>query len=154
VLDPAIAGDMLYLAELEEGISASSAGALMIRPGLWPLPRTTAWQGITITIMKKKIAQFLFTDRKQLEDKPLSRMIPVVIKSRDGRTWSAFILCLKIAILTETEGQSNPFPLCFLVHGGPWSRDYWGLEMHQWSVNRGYAVLAVNFRGSTGFGRV
>ena len=40
------------------------------------------------------------------------------------------------------------------VHGGPWGRDRWGLDpMHQLLANRGYAVLSVNFRGSTGFGK-
>ena len=40
------------------------------------------------------------------------------------------------------------------VHGGPWARDGWGLNpYHQWLANRGYAVLSVNYRGSTGFGK-
>jgi len=40
------------------------------------------------------------------------------------------------------------------VHGGPWGRDFWGLNtLHQWLANRGYAVLSVNFRASTGFGK-
>jgi dipeptidyl aminopeptidase/acylaminoacyl peptidase len=40
------------------------------------------------------------------------------------------------------------------VHGGPWWRDFWGFDpVHQWLANRGYAVLSVNFRGSTGFGK-
>ena len=40
------------------------------------------------------------------------------------------------------------------VHGGPWDRDEWGYNsVHQWLANRGYAVLSVNFRGSTGFGK-
>jgi dipeptidyl aminopeptidase/acylaminoacyl peptidase len=44
--------------------------------------------------------------------------------------------------------------MVLLVHGGPWGRDSWGLNgMHQWLANRGYAVLSVNFRGSTGFGK-
>jgi dipeptidyl aminopeptidase/acylaminoacyl peptidase len=44
--------------------------------------------------------------------------------------------------------------MVLLVHGGPYSRDSWGLDnLHQWLANRGYAVLAVNFRGSTGFGK-
>jgi dipeptidyl aminopeptidase/acylaminoacyl peptidase len=39
-------------------------------------------------------------------------------------------------------------------HGGPWHRDFWGYNpWHQWLANRGYAVLAVNFRASTGFGK-
>jgi dipeptidyl aminopeptidase/acylaminoacyl peptidase len=41
-----------------------------------------------------------------------------------------------------------------LVHGGPWARDGYGFNRaHQWLANRGYAVLSVNFRGSTGFGK-
>jgi dipeptidyl aminopeptidase/acylaminoacyl peptidase len=48
----------------------------------------------------------------------------------------------------------HPVPLVLLVHGGPWARDEWGYDAeHQWLANRGYAVLSVNFRGSTGFGK-
>jgi len=40
------------------------------------------------------------------------------------------------------------------VHGGPWARDAWGYDPQgQWLANRGYAVVQVNFRGSTGFGK-
>ncbi len=40
------------------------------------------------------------------------------------------------------------------VHGGPWARDSYGFNAeHQWLANRGYAVLSVNYRGSTGFGK-
>ncbi|MFB6374037.1 MAG: alpha/beta hydrolase family protein, partial [Bradymonadaceae bacterium] len=47
-----------------------------------------------------------------------------------------------------------PLPLVINVHGGPWARDTWGYNpTHQWLANRGYAVLSVNFRGSTGFGK-
>jgi dipeptidyl aminopeptidase/acylaminoacyl peptidase len=44
--------------------------------------------------------------------------------------------------------------MVLFVHGGPWARDTWGLSpTHQWLASRGYAVLSVNFRGSTGFGK-
>jgi dipeptidyl aminopeptidase/acylaminoacyl peptidase len=44
--------------------------------------------------------------------------------------------------------------MVLLVHGGPWGRDGYGYNSyHQWLANRGYAVLSVNFRGSTGFGK-
>jgi dipeptidyl aminopeptidase/acylaminoacyl peptidase len=47
-----------------------------------------------------------------------------------------------------------PLPMVLLVHGGPWARDGWGFNaLHQLLANRGYAVLSVNFRGSTGFGK-
>ena len=45
-------------------------------------------------------------------------------------------------------------PLVLLVHGGPWGRDNYGYNpYHQWLANRGYAVLSVNYRASTGFGK-
>ena len=44
--------------------------------------------------------------------------------------------------------------MVLLVHGGPWGRDGYGYNgSHQWLANRGYAVLSVNFRASTGFGK-
>jgi dipeptidyl aminopeptidase/acylaminoacyl peptidase len=44
--------------------------------------------------------------------------------------------------------------LVLLVHGGPWGRDSWGYRSTtQWLASRGYAVLSVNYRGSTGFGK-
>ncbi|HLO40120.1 MAG TPA: alpha/beta fold hydrolase, partial [Phycisphaerales bacterium] len=48
----------------------------------------------------------------------------------------------------------KPVPMVLFVHGGPWARDSWGYNPYaQWLSNRGYAVLQVNFRGSTGFGK-
>jgi dipeptidyl aminopeptidase/acylaminoacyl peptidase len=45
-------------------------------------------------------------------------------------------------------------PLVMLVHGGPWGRDVYGYSgTVQWLANRGYGVLQVNFRASTGFGK-
>jgi dipeptidyl aminopeptidase/acylaminoacyl peptidase len=44
--------------------------------------------------------------------------------------------------------------MVLLIHGGPYARDQWGFNStHQWLANRGYAVLSVNYRGSTGFGK-
>ena len=44
--------------------------------------------------------------------------------------------------------------MVLFVHGGPWGRDHWRLDPYvQWLANRGYAVLQVNFRASTGYGR-
>jgi len=41
-----------------------------------------------------------------------------------------------------------------VIHGGPYARDIWGFNAtHQWLTNRGYTVLSVNYRGSTGFGK-
>jgi dipeptidyl aminopeptidase/acylaminoacyl peptidase len=50
--------------------------------------------------------------------------------------------------------SGKPLPLVLFVHGGPHARDSWGFNgTMQWLANRGYAVLQVNYRGSTGFGK-
>ncbi|MEM7790297.1 MAG: alpha/beta fold hydrolase [Verrucomicrobiota bacterium] len=48
--------------------------------------------------------------------------------------------------------ESGPYPLIALPHGGPWARDVWGYDSEvQFLANRGYAVLQLNFRGSSGY---
>ncbi|MGW3864197.1 alpha/beta hydrolase family protein [Streptomyces sp. NPDC005047] len=50
--------------------------------------------------------------------------------------------------------EPHRLPLVLLVHGGPWDRDSWGFNpLVQLLANRGYAVLQVNFRSSTGYGK-
>jgi dipeptidyl aminopeptidase/acylaminoacyl peptidase len=52
------------------------------------------------------------------------------------------------------DAEPRALPMVLYVHGGPWYRDRWGYEpIVQWLANRGYAVLQVNFRGSTGYGK-
>ncbi|MBX7168313.1 MAG: S9 family peptidase [Pirellulales bacterium] len=99
-------------------------------------------------------ATFLFTNRKDLEGLPLVKMHPVVIKARDGLDLVSY---LSLPKHTDPDGDGRPqaaLPMVLLVHGGPWSRDDWGFSsLEQLLANRGYAVLSVNFRGSTGFGK-
>ncbi len=97
-------------------------------------------------------ATFLFTGQPQLEQYTLARMYPVEIRSRDGLTLMSY---LSLPPWLDKGGRpERPLPLVLFVHGGPWWRDYWGLNpWHQWLANRGYAVLSVNFRSSTGFGK-
>jgi dipeptidyl aminopeptidase/acylaminoacyl peptidase len=99
-------------------------------------------------------ARFLFTNRTALEGLPLAKMNPVVIESRDGLELVSY-LTLPAGLAPEgPAAPSRPLPLVLFVHGGPWARDSWGFHpYHQWLANRGYAVLSVNFRGSTGFGK-
>lgn len=98
--------------------------------------------------------QFLFTNRKDLEGLKLARMYPQVIKSRDGLNLVSY---LSLPLSSDMDGNGKPekpLPTVLLVHGGPWGRSEWGYDPnHQWLTNRGYAVLDVNFRGSTGFGK-
>jgi dipeptidyl aminopeptidase/acylaminoacyl peptidase len=89
----------------------------------------------------------LFAARPELEKYKLAPMKPVVIKSRDGLEL--------VSYLTLPAGiEPKKLPLVLMVHGGPWARDSWGFDAQgQWLANRGYAVLSVNYRGSTGFGK-
>ena len=102
----------------------------------------------------KKKGALLFSSRPDLEGKPLARMHPVVIKARDGLSLVSY-LTLPLAADANDDGKADrPTPAVLLVHGGPWARDVWGFgALHQLLANRGYAVLSVNFRGSTGFGK-
>ncbi len=103
---------------------------------------------------KDKKADFLFTNRKDLEGLPLTKMHPVEIKSRDGLTLVSYLTLPKNSDPDGDGKPSEPLPLILNVHGGPWARDSWGYDAEaQWLANRGYAVLSVNFRGSTGFGK-
>lgn len=93
-------------------------------------------------------AKFLFSGRKEIEKYDLSPMEPVIIKSRDGLKLVSYLTLPKKSALNEKS------PLVLFVHGGPHVRDSWGINpVHQWLADRGYAVLSVNYRGSTGFGK-
>ena len=102
----------------------------------------------------EETAHFLFTSRKQLEGLPLAVMHDAVIKTRDRQKMVSYYT---LPPWTDPRGKGrpkHPLPMVLWVHGGPWSRDYWGYDAtHQWLANRGYAVLSVNYRGSTGFGK-
>lgn len=89
----------------------------------------------------------LFTSRPELEKHHLSPMKPISFKARDGMVIYGY--------LTLPSGlTAKNLPAILLVHGGPWLRDSWGLDLEaQWLANRGYAVLQVNYRGSLGYGK-
>lgn len=117
---------------------------------VWHDPLT----GPTRTLLYDRSAGTLeefYVTRPELEGAPLQPMHPVEIPSRDGLTLVSY---LTLPPGSEGERPSAPVPMVLLVHGGPWARDGYGFNrMHQLLANRGYAVLSVNFRGSTGFGK-
>jgi dipeptidyl aminopeptidase/acylaminoacyl peptidase len=76
----------------------------------------------------------------------LAEMKPITYRARDGLVIHGY--------LTLPRGESQNLPLIVNPHGGPWARDAWGYNPEvQFLANRGYAVLQINFRGSTGYGR-
>ncbi len=96
--------------------------------------------------------RFLGENRLSLIAKDLAPTEPIVYTARDGLTVHGY--------LTRPVGVASqqPAPMVLLVHGGPWARDRWGdgtasRAMQQFLANRGYAVLQVNYRGSSGYGR-
>jgi len=99
-------------------------------------------------------AEFLFVSRPKLEGLKLAKMHARVFPARDGLPLVAY---LSLPPASDPDGDGvpdRPLATVLLVHGGPWGRDDWGYNAHhQWLTNRGYAVLSVNFRGSTGFGK-
>ncbi len=85
--------------------------------------------------------------REKLPREALAEMKPIRYKSSDGLEIPAY--------LTLPKGvPAKGLPLIAVPHGGPWARDSWGYNtLHQFLANRGYAVLSMNFRGSTGYGK-
>ncbi|MCH2215063.1 MAG: S9 family peptidase [Flavobacteriales bacterium] len=84
------------------------------------------------------------------EENYMASMTPIKYQSRDGLTIHGY--------LTLPAGydmdSAKDLPVVVNPHGGPWARDSWGFNPEiQFLANRGYAVLQMNFRGSTGFGR-
>ncbi len=82
-----------------------------------------------------------------LNDQDLVPMKPIKYQSRDGLTINGYLTLPKGVPARNLPVVENP-------HGCPWFRDSWGYNSEvQFLANRGYAVLQVNFRGSTGYGR-
>ncbi len=94
-----------------------------------------------------KSATLLFSNQPKLESYQLAKSMPVSFKARDGLKINGYLLL-------PPGLEPKALPMVLRVHGGPYGRDYWGLEPEQqWMANRGYAVLLVNFRGSLGYGK-
>lgn len=94
----------------------------------------------------------LFDQRPQLKGAPLRPMHAIEIATRDGLTMVSY---LTLPPGADRDGRpESPVAMVLNMHGGPWGRDVYGFDSeHQWLANRGYAVLSVNYRGSTGFGK-
>ncbi|ALE84055.1 S9 family peptidase [Pseudonocardia sp. HH130629-09] len=92
-------------------------------------------------------ARRLFRPHAHLDPDRLAPVIPVTVRSRDG-------LDLPCHLTLPVGVEPRDLPTVVLLHGGPWYRDSWGYDPEvQLLANRGYAVLQVNFRGSTGYGK-
>lgn len=97
--------------------------------------------------MKSKDFKKLADVSPWLNEQDMVPMKPIKYQSRDGLTINGY--------LTLPKGvPARNLPVVVNPHGGPWYRDSWGFNPEvQFLANRGYAVLQVNYRGSTGYGR-
>lgn len=90
--------------------------------------------------------RFLYHCIPDLAAYKLAPMKPFKVTVRDGMVLEGYVT-------TPLEVQL-PAPTVLYVHGGPWARDAWGYQSTvQWLANRGYVVLQVNYRSSTGYGK-
>ncbi len=82
-----------------------------------------------------------------LNEEQMATMEPIEYKSRDGLTIHGYLTL-------PLSRRAKDLPVVVNPHGGPWARNYWGFNSEaQFLANRGFAVLQMNFRGSTGYGR-
>ena len=153
-LGPAIAGDLSFLKSRLKGQIAITSRT--DADDLWTVAvdPVTAPTAFYLYNRKARSLARLFITRPQLEAATLAAMHPVEIKTRDGLTEVSY-LTLPPGADSKGDGRpDHPAPMVLLVHGGPWVRDEYGYNtLHQWLANRGYAVLSVNYRASTGFGK-
>jgi dipeptidyl aminopeptidase/acylaminoacyl peptidase len=150
----AVAADIAFLNEQARGQWAVTSRSK--DDNLWTvvIDRVTEPAAYFLYDRKAKSLTKLFTVRPNLEGKVLAPMQALEIPSRDGKVLVSY-LTLPPGSDKDGDGKPDqPLPLVLNVHGGPWGRDSFGYDgEHQWLANRGYAVLSVNFRGSTGFGK-
>jgi dipeptidyl aminopeptidase/acylaminoacyl peptidase len=154
VVDPAIAGDLEKLEAIGEG--DINVGSRTLADDQWVVVLTSSTNAPRVFLYDRAAGttRHWFDVRPELEGAVTAPMHSAEIASRDGLTLPSYYT---LPPGTDPDGDGKPaapLPTVLLVHGGPWGRDGYGFNgMHQWLANRGYAVLAVNFRGSTGFGK-
>lgn len=147
-LDPSIKGDLAFLKQEAKGQFYVTSRDHADTKWLVTIDRVTEAPATWLYERKTKKLTKLFVARPELDGAKLAPMLAKEIKSRDGKTLVSYLT------LPTNGVKGKPAPMVLLVHGGPWGRDGFGYNsLHQWLGNRGYAVLSVNFRGSTGFGK-
>ena len=147
VIDPSVKGDFDAIAKLNDGDFAVTNRDQADKN--WLVGFTSDRGPIKYYVWNRgeKKGTYLFSHQPKLENLTLSEMKPVVVKTRDGFNMHSY--------LTLPAGlPAKNLPMVLYVHGGPWGRDVWGYNSTaQWLANRGYAVMQVNFRASTGYGK-
>ncbi|MBX3130531.1 MAG: S9 family peptidase [Polyangiaceae bacterium] len=154
VLDPSIVSDFEALGKVAAGDFQITSQSLDDQRWVVAFTLDTAAARYYLWDRPSQKATFLMSERPELDKLELARMTPVLIPARDGLQLPSYFTLPKARRMVSQERADAPSPLVLFVHGGPWARDRFGYHpYHQWLADRGYAVLSVNFRGSTGFGK-
>jgi dipeptidyl aminopeptidase/acylaminoacyl peptidase len=147
VKDKDIWTDFEVLKKLEDGVFGLISRDLADKLWLVATERSDGPIKYYLYNRETRTPAFLFSNRPKLEGARLSKMEFFNIPTRDGLNMLSYL-----SLPPESSGKN--LPMVLLVHGGPWARDSWGYSPEvQLLTNRGYAVLQVNFRGSSGFGK-
>jgi dipeptidyl aminopeptidase/acylaminoacyl peptidase len=143
LLNREINGDYQFLAATDDGSKFVLYADAPDAPGVYYVYNRSAGQ-----------VSKMFDTRPDLAGFDLEPMQAVEIPARDGLSLVSY-LTLPTGSNADGDGIPDaPVPMVLTVHGGPWARDAYGFSSwDQWLANRGYAVLSVNYRGSTGFGK-
>ncbi len=82
-----------------------------------------------------------------IKEEEMAEMKPISYMTKDGYTINGYLT------LPVNVGTTN-LPVVVIPHNGPGQRNIWGYNAEvQFLANRGYAVLQINYRGSTGYGK-
>ena len=103
--------------------------------------------GYYLADLEKRTFKPVLSRMSWIKPEQMAPMLAITYKARDGLLIHGF--------LTVPVGHKpEKLPLVVMPHGGPWVRDIWGFDpLVQMIANRGYAVLQMNYRGSSGYGQ-
>lgn len=154
VLDESIRADVDFLCAQDIGQWGISSRTL--DDSVWLVSSSSDTQAAVTWLYDRaaKTLERLFVHRPELQALPMARMQSTIVRSRDDLNLVCYVTLPIDADTGQPLKAKSPLPMVLLVHGGPWDRDRFGFNsMHQLLASRGYAVMNVNFRSSTGFGK-
>jgi dipeptidyl aminopeptidase/acylaminoacyl peptidase len=150
-VDPAVGRDLAKLEhELDGAVAVESQSdddTLWVVTAARP-DRPPAWH-----LLDRRTGKitYLLSARPKLDKVKPAPTHGVIITARDRLELVSY---LTLPATEAGKRPARPLPMVLKVHGGPWWRDGWDYNRDvQWLANRGYAVLQINYRGSTGFGK-
>ncbi|CCD63441.1 Dipeptidyl peptidase family member 6 [Caenorhabditis elegans] len=161
--------DLQYLVNMKPSGSMNIV-SMSIDMSTWLVTYSSSDEPYDIYLYRRwnKKAELFMSTRPELKKYTLNKQIGFDFRARDEMTIQAYLSLPPQAPLLKSSQVPDgdrpyanlgmipavPQKMIVLVHGGPKARDHYGFSpMNAWLTNRGYSVLQVNFRGSTGFGK-